>query len=75
LGVVLKITMTDLITFFHNINRNINSAILSLLNLLLFIELTAACCGKMYQATIGKATSGKITELALYTAMLLYRYW
>jgi hypothetical protein len=42
------------------------------LNLVLFIELTVACCWGMYHAgTMGKATSGKITELGLYTTMLL----
>jgi hypothetical protein len=52
--------------------QNILSAILSGLNLVLFIELTATCCWGMYQAwTIGKATIGKIIELALYTTMLL----
>jgi hypothetical protein len=62
----------DFITFLQNINSNINSAILSVLNLVLFLELTAACCWGMYQAwTIGKATIGKITELALYTTTLL----
>jgi len=62
----------DLLTFFHNINSNINSAILSVLKLVLFFELTTACCCGMYQAwTIGKATIGKIIELALYTTMLL----
>jgi hypothetical protein len=62
----------DSLTFFQNINSNINSTILSLLNLVLFIELTIACCRGMYQAwTMGEATSGKITELALYTTMLL----
>jgi hypothetical protein len=62
----------DLLTFLQNINSNINSAIFSLLNLVLFLELTAACCWGMYQAwTIGKATIGKIIELALYTRMLL----
>jgi len=60
----------DLLTFFHNLNSNINSAILSVLNPVLFIELTIACCWGMYQAwTIGKATIGKITELALYNAV------
>jgi hypothetical protein len=60
----------DLLTFFHNIN--INSAILSLLNPALFFELTIACCWGMYRGwTIGEATVGKITELALYTTMLL----
>jgi len=58
--------------FLQNINSNINSAILSLLNLVLFLELTAACCRGMYQGwTIGKATSGKVTELGLYSTMLL----
>jgi hypothetical protein len=59
----------DLLTFFHNLNSNINSAILSVLNPVLFIELTIACCWGMYQATIGKATTCKITELALYNAV------
>jgi len=67
-GVVLKINPMDSLTFL----QNINSAIISVLNLVLFIELTAACCWGMYQAwTIGEATTGKITELALYTTMLL----
>ena len=58
----------DFITFL----QNINSAILSVLNLVLFIELTAACCWGIYQAwTMGEATTGKIIELALYTPMLL----
>jgi hypothetical protein len=62
----------DSLTFLQNINSNINSAILSVLNLVLFIELTIACCWEMYQAwTIYKATIGKITEPALYTTMLL----
>jgi hypothetical protein len=62
----------DSLIFFHNINSNINSAILSLLNLVLFLELTAACCWGMYRGwTIGKATIGKMIELALYTTMLL----
>jgi hypothetical protein len=62
----------DSLTFLQNINSNINSPILSVLNLVLFIELTIACCWEMYQAwTIYKATIGKITEPALYTTMLL----
>jgi hypothetical protein len=68
----------DFITFLQNINSNINSAIISVLNLVLFIELTAACCWGMYQAwMIGEATTGKITELALYTAMLFgaWQWW
>ena len=52
--------------------QNINSAILSVLNLVLFLELTAAYCWGIYQAgTIGKATPDKTTELAIYTTMLL----
>ena len=67
----------DSLTFLQNINSNINSAILSVLNLVLFIELTIACCWGMYQATIGKATTGKITELALYSAILFgaWQWW
>jgi hypothetical protein len=62
----------DSLTFLQNINSNINSAILSVLNLVLFIELTIACCLGIYQGwTIYKATTGKITEPALYTTMLL----
>ena len=59
----------DFITFLQNINSNINSAILSVLNPVLFIELTITCCWGMYQATIGKATIAKITELAFYNAV------
>jgi hypothetical protein len=62
----------DSLTFLQNINSHINSAILSVLNLVLFIELTIACCLEIYQGwTIYKATTGKITEPALYTTMLL----
>jgi hypothetical protein len=62
----------DSLIFLHNINSNINSAILSLLNSVLFFELTAVCCWGMYQGwTICKATIGKIIELGLYTTMLL----
>jgi hypothetical protein len=60
----------DLLTFFHNLNSNINSALLSVLNPVLFIELTIACCWGMYQGgTMGEATTGQITELALYNAV------
>ncbi|MEG3959449.1 hypothetical protein [Microcoleus sp. herbarium2] len=56
----------DFITFLQNINSNINSTILSVLNLVLFLELTAACCWGIYQGwTIGKATTDKIIELGL----------
>jgi hypothetical protein len=64
----------DSLTFLQNINSNINSAILSVLNLVLFIELTAACCWGIYQGwTIGKATTDKIIELAFYNA-IGYKY-
>jgi len=72
LGSSFKNQSDGFTNFFHNINSNINSAILSVLNLVLFIELTIACCWGMYQGgTMGEATTGKITELALYTTMLL----
>jgi hypothetical protein len=62
----------DSLIFLQNINSNINSTILSLFNLVLFLELMAACSWEIYQAwTIGKATSGQITELGLYPTMLL----
>ena len=57
----------DSLTFLQNINSNINSAIISVLNLVLFIEFTIACCQGIYRGwTMGEATSGKITELGLY---------
>jgi hypothetical protein len=60
----------DFITFLQNINSNINSAIFSLLNPVLFFELTAAYCWGIYQGwAIGKTTMGKITELAFYNAV------
>lgn len=68
----------DFITFLQNTNSNILSSILSLLNLVLFVELTAACCLGMYRGwTIGETTTGKITELGLYTAMLFgaWQWW
>ncbi len=45
--------------FLQNINSNINSAIISVLNLVLFIELKAACCWGIYQATMVKQPSAK----------------
>jgi len=58
----------DSLTFLQNINSNI----ISVLNLVLFIEFTVACCRGMYRGwTLSKATSGKITELGLYPTMLL----
>ncbi|MEG4916291.1 hypothetical protein [Microcoleus sp. B7-D4] len=68
----------DFITFLQNINSNINSAIISVLNLVLFVQLIVACCQGMYRGwTIGEANSGKITELALYTAMFFcaWQWW
>jgi hypothetical protein len=61
--------------FLQNINSNINSAIISVLNLVLFLELTAACCWGMYQAwTIGEATIGKIALLGTI-ATIMFRLW
>jgi len=63
----------NFITFLQNINSN--GAILSLLNLVLFLELTIACCWGIYQAwTIGKASSGKIVLLATIAA-IMFRLW
>ncbi len=61
----------DSLTFLQNTNSNILSSILNLLNLVLFVQLSVACCWGIYRGwTIGEATTGKITELGLYTAML-----
>ncbi|MEG3864723.1 MULTISPECIES: hypothetical protein [unclassified Microcoleus] len=57
------------LTFLHNIN--INSAIISVLNLVLFLELTIACCRGMYRGwTIGEATVGKIFLLTTIAAIM-----
>ncbi len=65
----------DFITFLQNINSNINSAILTLLNLGLFLELTAACCRGMYRGwTMGEATIGKIFLLGTIPA-IMFRLW
>jgi hypothetical protein len=62
----------DFITFLQNINSNILRSIAIFLNWVLFVQLIVACCRGMYRGwTIGKATTGKITEVALYTTMLL----
>src|SRR6476661_1094889 len=68
----------DFITFLQNINSNILSSIAIFFNLVLFVRLAVGCCRGMYRGwTIGEATSGKITELALYTAMLCgaWQWW
>src|SRR4028118_1730053 len=63
------------LTFLHNINSNINSAIISVLNLVLFLELTIACCRGMYRGwTIGEATVGKIFLLTMIAA-IMFRLW
>ncbi|MEG4350289.1 hypothetical protein QUA74_11155 [Microcoleus sp. LAD1_D3] len=63
------------LTFLHNINSNINSAIISVLNLVLFIEFTIACCRGMYRGwTIGEATVGKIVLLTTIAA-IMFRLW
>jgi hypothetical protein len=74
-GVVLKINPMDSLTFLQNINSNINSAIISVLNLVLFIELTIACCQGIYRGwTIGEATVGKIFLLTMIAA-IMFRVW
>ncbi|MCC3499439.1 MAG: hypothetical protein JGK03_15405 [Microcoleus sp. PH2017_25_DOB_D_A] len=65
----------DFINFLQNINSNINSAIISVLNLVLFIELTAACCQGIYRGwAIGEATVGKIFLLTTIAA-IMFRLW
>jgi hypothetical protein len=65
----------DFITFLQNINSNINSAIISVLNLVLFIEFTIACCQGIYRGwTIGEATTGKIVLLTTIAA-IMFRLW
>jgi hypothetical protein len=65
----------DSLTFLQNINSNINSAIISVLNLVLFIEFTIACCRGMYRGwMIGEATVGKIFLLTTIAA-ILFRFW
>ncbi|MEG4442105.1 hypothetical protein QUB47_07705 [Microcoleus sp. AT9_B5] len=68
----------DFITFLQNASSNINSSILSLLNLVLLVELTVAfILGMRLGFLTGEATTGKITELGLYAAMLFgaWQYW
>jgi len=56
-GSSLKNQPYEFTNFLQNINSNINSTILSLLNLLLFIEFTIACCRGIYWGwTIGKTS-------------------
>jgi hypothetical protein len=65
----------DFITFLQNINSNINSAIISVLNLVLFIEFTIACCQGIYRGwMIGEATTGKIVLLTTIAA-IMFRLW
>jgi hypothetical protein len=55
------------LTFF----QNINSDIISILNGVLSVELAIACLwGVRHGFWLGKATVGKITQLATITAML-----
>jgi|GEM_PF-1363966 len=68
----------NFITFLQNINSNILSSIAILLNLVLFVQIMDACCqGIRLGWTIGEATTGKITELGFYTAMLFgaWQWW
>ncbi|MEG4997832.1 hypothetical protein [Microcoleus sp. B4-D4] len=61
----------DFITFL----QNILSSILNLLNLVLFVRLTIACCWGMYEGwTIGEATVGKILLLTTIAA-IMFRLW
>ncbi|MEG4087907.1 hypothetical protein [Microcoleus sp. Pol12B4] len=65
----------DSLTFLQNINTNINSAIISVLNLVLLIELTVAWCWGIYRGgTIGEATAGKIFLLTTIAA-IMFRLW
>ncbi|MEG4424915.1 MULTISPECIES: hypothetical protein [unclassified Microcoleus] len=65
----------DSLTFLQNINSNINSAIISVLNLVLFVQLIVACCQGIYRGwTIGEATVGKIALLATIAA-IMFRLW
>ena len=51
--------------------QNINSSIISLLNLVLFLQLTAACCGGIYRGwTIGEATTDRIDLVGTITAIM-----
>ena len=68
----------NFITFLQNTNNNILSAILNLLNLVLFVQLAIGCCRGIRRGwTIGEATTCKITELGLYTAMFFcaWQWW
>jgi hypothetical protein len=61
----------DSLTFFQNINSNIFSSIISLLNLVLLVELTIAfILGMRLGFLTDEATTSKITEFGLYTTML-----
>jgi hypothetical protein len=74
-GVVLKLNPMNSLIFLQNIKSNINSAIISVLNFVLFIEFTIACCLGMYRGwTIGEATVGKIVLLTTIAA-ILFRFW
>lgn len=65
----------NFITFLQNINSNIFSSIAILLNLVLFVQMTIACCRGMYQGwTIGEATTGKIVLVGTITA-IMFRLW
>ncbi|MEG4007669.1 hypothetical protein QUA41_17415 [Microcoleus sp. Pol11C1] len=68
----------DFITFLQNINSNILSSIAIFFNLVLFVRLIVGCGRGIRQGwTVGEATTGKITELGLYTAILFgaWQWW
>lgn len=62
----------------QNLNTTILSILLGLLNLALFVQLAVGCCRGIYRGwTVGEATTCKITELGLYTAMFFcaWQWW
>ncbi|MEG5236931.1 hypothetical protein [Microcoleus sp. AT9b-C3] len=68
----------NFITFLQNINSNILSSIAIFFNLVLFVRLIVGCGRGIRQGwTICEATTGKITELGLYTAILFgaWQWW
>jgi hypothetical protein len=65
----------DFITFLQDTNSNINSTILNLLNLVLFVQLAVGCCRGIRRGwTISEATVGKIALLTVIAA-IMFRLW
>jgi hypothetical protein len=72
--VVLKINFMDSLTSLHDFLSNATN----FLNGVLFLELVIACiCGMQQGFWLGEASTDKIIELALYTAMLFgaWQWW